>query len=89
MSQDETDNLEAGKDGEEQVQNSPEQDVPMQTEESEPVADAESIQVTEKDFFKDAACIEVARCSWDRPIRQNYLQGCRLVTGRHVRSDGG
>uniref|UniRef100_A0A182NWI3 WD repeat-containing protein 79 n=1 Tax=Anopheles dirus TaxID=7168 RepID=A0A182NWI3_9DIPT len=33
--------------------------------------------VKESDFFQDSACIEVARCSWDRPVRQNYLQGCR------------
>ena len=80
MSQDETDQHPGanGQDTAEEEQdapNSPEQDVPMQTE--EPDADADCSPVAEAHFFKDAACIEVARCSWDRPVRQNYLQGCR------------
>uniref|UniRef100_A0AAG5CXY9 WD repeat-containing protein 79 n=1 Tax=Anopheles atroparvus TaxID=41427 RepID=A0AAG5CXY9_ANOAO len=49
---------------------------PMQTEETQAEA-AGCYRPSESDFFKDAACIEVARCSWDRAARQNYLQGCR------------
>lgn len=77
MSQDETDRIENASDGGSgEEPNSPqEQDVPMQTDEPVPEAD-QCTRVTENDFFKENTCIEVARCSWDRPVRQNYLQGC-------------
>ncbi|KFB40705.1 AGAP001885-PA-like protein [Anopheles sinensis] len=52
-----------------------EQDAPMQTEELQ--SETGCFLRSEDEFFKDAACIEVARCSWDRATRQNYLQGCR------------
>ncbi|XP_053671339.1 telomerase Cajal body protein 1 homolog [Anopheles nili] len=50
------------------------EDIPTPMDESAPKDACD--EVSEDSFFKDSACIEVARCSWDRPVRQNYLQGC-------------
>uniref|UniRef100_A0A182M3S5 WD repeat-containing protein 79 n=1 Tax=Anopheles culicifacies TaxID=139723 RepID=A0A182M3S5_9DIPT len=74
MDENETDRIEnSSAVGSDEEQNTPqEHDVPMQTDEPVPAGEQ-----SENDFFKDNACIEVARCSWDRPVRQNYLQGCR------------
>ncbi|XP_052869146.1 telomerase Cajal body protein 1 homolog [Anopheles cruzii] len=49
----------------------------MQTDEPTTPPDVHYKRTVESDFFGDRTCVEVARCSWDRPVRQNYLQGCR------------
>ncbi|XP_035899910.1 telomerase Cajal body protein 1 homolog [Anopheles stephensi] len=78
MSEDEPEPIENASNAESvQEQNAPEeQDVPMQTDDPSPDAEEQHNRASENDFFKHSACIEVARCSWDRPVRQNYLQGC-------------
>ncbi|XP_053659122.1 telomerase Cajal body protein 1 homolog [Anopheles marshallii] len=78
MNQDEIDRIENNSDGgsTEEPNSHAEQDVPMQIDEPIPEEEQQSTRVMENDFFQDNTCIEVARCSWDRPVRQNYLQGC-------------
>ncbi|XP_050089438.1 telomerase Cajal body protein 1 homolog isoform X2 [Anopheles aquasalis] len=54
----------------------PDDETPMEPEEQKPTA-VERLRPAESDFFKDRACIELARSSWDRPKFKHYLQGCR------------